>query len=68
MKFRVSPATLHPRQETEELVAWVLEETGAMNGVNLLDVGLGSGCIAISSRKKKAGLDDLRYGSERGGA
>ncbi|MEY4204555.1 MAG: hypothetical protein RL013_2259 [Bacteroidota bacterium] len=54
MKFRVSPATLIPRQETEELVAWVLEEP-VSNGVKLLDVGLGSGCIAISIRKKRPG-------------
>ena len=55
LKFRVSPATLIPRQETEELVAWVLEETDILNGINLLDVGLGSGCIAISIRKKRPG-------------
>lgn len=54
MKFRVSPATLIPRQETEELVAWVLEEP-VSNDVKLLDVGLGSGCIAISIRKKRPG-------------
>lgn len=54
MKFRVSPATLIPRQETEELVAWVLEEP-VSNGVKLLDIGLGSGCIAISIRKKRPG-------------
>jgi release factor glutamine methyltransferase len=65
MKFRVSPATLIPRQETEELVAWVLEETGAMNGVNLLDVGLGSGCIAISLGKKRPGW--TIYGMEVSG-
>lgn len=54
LKFRVSPATLIPRQETEELVAWVLEEP-VSNDVKLLDVGLGSGCIAISIRKKRPG-------------
>lgn len=55
LKFRVSPATLIPRQETEELVAWVLEETRAGHGINLLDVGLGSGCIAISIKKRRTG-------------
>jgi len=53
--FQVTPAVLIPRQETEELVAWVLEylkATGGGEGVHLLDIGLGSGCIGITLKKK----------------
>lgn len=43
-RFRVSPAVLIPRPETEELVEWVAES----HPVRLLDVGTGSGCIAVA--------------------
>lgn len=44
--FEVSEGVLIPRPETEELVAWVASETEY--GARILDVGTGSGCIAIS--------------------
>ncbi len=53
--FQVNPAVLIPRQETEELAAWVLEylrHLDTENNVSLLDIGLGSGCIAITLKKK----------------
>jgi len=59
LKFKVSPAVLIPRQETEELVAWVLEYLKTFPPVHaprLLDIGLGSGCIAITLKKKMPGL------------
>lgn len=59
LKFKVSPAVLIPRQETEELVAWVLDtiRDSAINlspqsPLQLLDIGLGSGCIGITLKKK----------------
>lgn len=45
-RFLVTPAVLIPRPETEELVQRIIEETEA--GASVLDVGTGSGCIAIS--------------------
>ena len=45
-RFLVTPAVLIPRPETEELVQRIIEETEA--GGSILDVGTGSGCIAIS--------------------
>lgn len=46
LNFEVSDAVLIPRPETEELVDWVASEVG--NEATILDVGTGSGCIAIA--------------------
>ena len=52
LKFFVDPSVLIPRPETEELVEWMLSKTSAIPMLkNLLDVGTGSGCIAISLKK-----------------
>lgn len=59
LTFQVNPAVLIPRQETEELVAWVLEylkSGSAPPQPNLLDIGLGSGCIGITLKKKMPGI------------
>lgn len=49
-RFLVSPAVLIPRPETEELVKQVPfpSATGEETTVRILDIGTGSGCIAIS--------------------
>jgi len=47
-RFRVDPAVLVPRPETELLVEVVLTALGARRGARILDLGTGSGCIAIS--------------------
>lgn len=53
LSFKVNPAVLIPRPETEELVEWVLESVAAeaMSGLQILDVGTGSGCIAVVLKK-----------------
>jgi release factor glutamine methyltransferase len=51
MKFYVDQHVLIPRPETEELVEWVASESTTAS-LSILDVGTGSGCIAISLKKK----------------
>lgn len=50
LKLKVNPYVLIPRPETEELVRWIRDETG-QSTKSILDLGTGSGCIAISLRK-----------------
>lgn len=50
LRFKVTPATLIPRPETSELVEWIVSE--ATGNGNILDIGTGSGCIAISLAHK----------------
>lgn len=49
----VNPNVLIPRFETEELVEKVINKVGnRMNTLNIVDLGTGSGCIAIALKKK----------------
>lgn len=53
-EFKVSPATLIPRRETEELVEWVLSEMNCQpeKKWRVLDIGSGTGCIPITIKKE----------------
>ncbi len=51
LKFDVNPSVLIPRQETEELVQLILHKNKNINKLHILDIGTGSGCIAISLAK-----------------
>ncbi|HMG08977.1 MAG TPA: peptide chain release factor N(5)-glutamine methyltransferase [Mucilaginibacter sp.] len=61
LPFKVNPSVLIPRPETEELAEWILSSIGERQKVKgerlaqfaggVLDIGTGSGCIAISLKK-----------------
>ncbi len=58
-RFKVNPDVLIPRPETEELVANILaayDECFDGQDVDVIDVGTGSGAIAIALRKEEAHL------------
>lgn len=54
LDFNVNSSVLIPRPETEELVEWILESQKTIaetQKLRILDIGTGSGCIAISLAK-----------------
>lgn len=70
LPFKVNSNVLIPRPETEELLAWILDSFSSMekdiepkrnNSKTILDIGTGSGCIAISlaNNLKKATITGI---------
>ncbi len=51
-EFEVNPSVLIPRQETEELIHLILNRHSDTK-LNILDIGTGSGCIAINLKKQR---------------
>jgi len=58
LPFNVNPSVLIPRPETEELVEWTITSVGSRQLAvgSILDIGTGSGCIAISLKKNLPAL------------
>jgi release factor glutamine methyltransferase len=52
LDLKLTPATLIPRPETAELVERINEQMANEQTVNVLDIGTGSGCIAIALKKR----------------
>ncbi len=52
LPFKVNQNTLIPRPETEELVSWIVDSIDSSSPLHILDIGTGSGCIAISLKKQ----------------
>ncbi len=55
LPFEVNSSVLVPRPETEELVEWIIESVKPGKTVRILDIGTGSGCIAIALAKHLSG-------------
>ena len=56
LTLRVNPNVLIPRQETEELVDWIIKDNKDENH-KILDIGTGSGCIAITLARHLEGSE-----------
>ncbi len=48
MVFKVTPGVLIPRPETAELVDWIVDDNSSHKDLRVMDVGTGTGCIAVS--------------------
>ena len=57
LDLRVTSATLIPRPETAELVEWVLQVADRDKPLKVLDIGTGSGCIALALKKAAPNWD-----------
>jgi release factor glutamine methyltransferase len=61
LPFYVNENTLIPRPETEELVEWIIKDCFVPRNdtrtIRILDIGTGSGCIAISLAKNSSNAE-----------
>lgn len=55
LTFLINSSVLIPRPETEELVEWMLSDIShsklSIDGLKIIDIGTGSGCIPITLKK-----------------
>lgn len=55
LSFHLNRTVLIPRPETEELVDMIVKENNTKEGLKIIDIGTGSGCISISLAKHVKG-------------
>ena len=51
-RFKCDQRALIPRPETEELTDWIINDVSNDDNIRILDIGCGSGCIAITLAKE----------------
>lgn len=51
-RFKCDRRALIPRPETEELIDWIINDASNNTNISILDIGCGSGCIAITLSKE----------------
>ena len=51
-RFKCDQRALIPRPETEELTDWIINDVSNDGNIRILDIGCGSGCIAITLSKE----------------
>lgn len=80
MEFKVTPDTLIPRPETECVVEWILTHFSSKEKLRVVDLGTGSGAIAIAlaherpqweihaTDQNKKALEIAQYNAEKLGA
>ena len=61
LMFKVNENVLIPRPETEELVDWIITDNKGKPSLKILDIGTGSGCIAISLKKTIANIGNNSF-------
>jgi release factor glutamine methyltransferase len=65
LSFAVGPGVLIPRPETEVLVEWALDWLRDRSGMTVVDVGTGTGAIALSIAALRSGSSDRVIGVDR---
>ena len=56
-QFHVAPGVLIPRPETAELCQWIIQRTTCLSPCEVLDIGTGSGCIAVTLAAELSGAE-----------
>ena len=68
LRFYTNKYTLDPRPDTETLVSAVISDVNHNNGVQILDLGTGTGCIAVALAKNIPNAHVLAIEKSRGAA
>ncbi len=68
LRFYTNKYTLDPRPDTETLVSAVISDVNHNNGVHILDLGTGTGCIAVALAKNIPNAHVLAIEKSRGAA